>query len=301
MLILGILSGLGTALLQSTSYLCSASFMSRYRSSVRLVVFSQLVMGIIGAVTLPFTLSPEVTRALPGMIPWLVLWIMVFSAGQFGFFSALRTIEPSRMSSLLGLKIPVLALMYTATAAVPLGWIRWLAVLLSCISAVGMNWSGGVRFSRRGICWLAVTLVAYALTDLVETRLVTMPAGGSLIRNAFAVGALCYLVLGIATLPLLRRFRFTRRQFVLAVPFAVTWYLSQMLLFVCFGSIGTVFGNVIQASRGVMSVAMGWLLLRRNGPGCGETGISGRMWLRRLAAAILMMLGIALYSLAERL
>ena len=160
---------------------------------------------------------------------------------------------------------------------------QWLAVVLSAAAAVGMNWSGGNRFTMKGLFWLLVTLVFYSLTDMTENHLVRMPEGGGIMRTAFGVGVTCYAILGILTLPMLWKFRWTTRQFVLAIPFAASWFFSQVALFVCFGLLGAVFGNVIQASRGLISIGIGMLLLRF-GLGNLDARISRRMWLRRIAA-----------------
>ena len=119
-----------------------------------------------------------------------------------------------------------------------------------------------------------------------------------MILDSCAIGAVCYSILGIATLPFLLKFRWTGKQFIRSAPFAFAWYLSQVALFVCFGMLGTVFGNVIQASRGLISIAIGMLLLHY-GFGKLDAKISGSMWLRRAIAAILMTAGIILYSLAQ--
>ena len=137
-----------------------------------------------------------------------------------------------------------------------------------------------------------------AATVLSSTANHCSPESGNIIQDSFAIGTVCYAVLGILTLPLLARFRWSTRQFVKAAPFAVSWYLSQVALFVCFGLLGTVFGNVIQASRGLISIALGILLLHY-GFGRLDARISRAMWLRRAAAAILMAAGIILYSLAK--
>ena len=295
---LGIVAGLACALFQSVSYVCSAGFMLRYKSSLRLVIFSQLVMGAFCLPFAPFLFPPQLLECLPEFILWVIAWIGCFTVGQIGFFTTLRSIEASRMSSLLGLKMLVLAMICVLFAGTPLSGLQWFAVLLSTVAAVGMNWSGGAHFTRKGLFWLLVTLVAYSLTDMVETRLVLLPKSGNIIRDSFAIGTVCYAVLGILTLPLLARFRWSTRQFVKAAPFAVSWYLSQVALFVCFGLLGTVFGNVIQASRGLISIALGILLLHY-GFGRLDARISRAMWLRRAAAAILMAAGIILYSLAK--
>lgn len=294
----GIIAGLFSAFLQAVSYVCSAGFMRKYHSSLRLVIFSQLVMGAFCLPAVPFLLPPGLDGRYGEFALWTGVWVVVFVIGQTAFFNTLRTIEASRMSSLLGLKVIVLSLISVVFLRHILNPLQWLAVVISTLAAVGMNWSGGSRFTWKGIFWLAVTLVFYSLTDMTETRLVQLPQECGLFRAAIGVGVACYSVLGILTLPLLIRFRWTTRQFVRAIPFSVAWFFSQVFLFLCFGCLGTVFGNVIQASRGLISVAIG-IVLFRIGLGRLDSEISRAMWLRRIAAAILMTAGIVLYSLAS--
>ncbi len=294
----GIIAGLLSALLQAVSYICSAGFMLKYKSSLRLVIFSQLAMGAFCLPFLPFLFPRQLLETLPEFLLWTGAWIVCFTVGQTAFFNTLRTIEASRMSSLLGLKIIVLSVIYVLIMRTPLSFLQWIAVLMSSLAAVGMNWSGGARFSLKGILWLLVTLIAYSLTDMTETHLVSMPKTGNIIHDSLAIGAVCYSLLGILTLPFLLKFRWTTKQFVKSMPFALTWYLSQVALFVCFGLLGTVFGNVIQASRGLISIGLGILLLSI-GLGRLDSRITPDMWIRRIAAAILMTAGIVLYSVAK--
>ena len=292
MLVVGIFAGIATALLQAISYVCSASFMQKYRSSLRLVIFSQLVMGAFSLLFLPFFFPTGLEGQLWKFFGWIAVWVAVFMVGQVAFFTTLRSIEASRMSSLLGLKIVVLAFLYVVVMRESLAVGQWLAG-----AAVGMNWSGGNRFTMKGLFWLLVTLVFYSLTDMTENHLVRMPEGGGIMRTAFGVGVTCYAILGILTLPMLWKFRWTTRQFVLAIPFAASWFFSQVALFVCFGLLGAVFGNVIQASRGLISIGIGMLLLRF-GLGNLDARISRRMWLRRIAAGVLMTAAIILYAVS---
>lgn len=296
----GIISGLLTALLQSLSYVCSAAFIRQYRSPLRLVIFSQLAMG---AFCLPFSFwvfPPELLDNLGRYLSTLLVWVIVFSLGQISFFAALRSIEPSRLSSLLGLKIILLSLFSVVILNHGLGTGKWMAVLLATLAAVGMNWSGGKSFTPIGLFWLLCTLVFYSLADITETKLVLMmPIERiGIIRAAIASGIICYTVLGAVTLFTLTRFRWTTRQFVKSIPFAAFWFTSQVSLFVCFGLIGPVFGNVIQSSRGMISIAIGMLLMYYKVYGL-DAKISPRMWLRRAVAAVLMTTGIILYAVSE--
>ena len=117
---LGIAAGLVSALLQSTSYVCSANFMLKYKSPLRLVIFSQLVMGAFCLAFVPFLFPRELLNRLPEFALWVGAWLLCFSIGQTAFFNALRSIESSRISSLLGLKILVLSVIYVLMMRVPL-------------------------------------------------------------------------------------------------------------------------------------------------------------------------------------
>ncbi len=295
---LGIIAGVLTAVLQALSYIFSTAFMNKHQSSLKLVVFSQLVMG---AFCLPFVcwLYPPGLEGREGeFILWIGIWAVVFGIGQAAFFNMLKTIEPSRSSSLLGLKIIVLSIISVCILRQALNPLQWLAVLMSTAAAVGMNWSGDSKFTVKGILWLVATLVLYSLADISETRLVKMPETCSMIRSAIGMGVVCYAVLGVLTLPMLLKLRWSTRQFVDSMPFAAAWFVSQITLFICFGILGTVFGNVIQASRGLISIALA-IALSFMGLGRLDSQISRAMWIRRIASAVLMTAGIVLYSLAS--
>ena len=71
MLVVGIFAGIATALLQAISYVCSASFMQKYRSSLRLVIFSQLVMGAFSLLFLPFFFPTGLEGQLWKFFGWI--------------------------------------------------------------------------------------------------------------------------------------------------------------------------------------------------------------------------------------
>ena len=136
----GIIAGLLSAFLQAVSYVCSAGFMRKYRSSLRLVIFSQLVMGAFCLPAVPFLIPPGLDGRYGEFAFWTGVWVVVFVTGQTAFFNTLRTIEASRMSSLLGLKIIVLSLISVVFLRHLLNPLQWLAVFISTLAAVGMNW-----------------------------------------------------------------------------------------------------------------------------------------------------------------
>ncbi len=202
------------------------------------------------------------------------------------------------MSSLLGLKIVVLSCIYVLVMRIPLSAGQWTAVILSAAAAVWMNWSGGKRVTAGGLAWLAATLVFYSLTDIVLTHLMKMPTEDSMILNAFGISSACYVLLGILSLPFLYRYRPSMGQVRAVAPFTAVWYFSQLTLFVCFGAIGPVFGNVIQSARGVISVFLGMALMHF-GMAKLDAKLSRSMWVRRILASVLMAAAIILYSLSR--
>ena len=106
---LGIVSGLVAAFLQSGSYVCSRQFLAKYSSSWLLTVYSQLAMGLLGGITLCFVPLGELFSDPARFLLTLAFWIMSMVVGQYSFFRSLREIEASRLASLLGLKILILA------------------------------------------------------------------------------------------------------------------------------------------------------------------------------------------------
>ena len=104
----GIIAGFASALLSASSYLGSFGFLRIYRSPVRLTVFSQLAMGMVSLPLLYFVFPRELCEKPWEIVGWLLLWALFFTIGQSAFFAAQRSAEPSRISSLLGLKIIVL-------------------------------------------------------------------------------------------------------------------------------------------------------------------------------------------------
>ena len=300
MFLIGLVTGILTAILQSVSYVCSAAFLNQNKSSLQLAVFSQIAMGMICLPFLPFFFPREIFEGKTGsFFTALLLWIAVFAVGQICFFATLNRIESSRASSLLGLKILFLAVIYVIITREMLSWLQWFSVILCTIAAVGMNWSGGKKITVSGILPLCLTVIFYCFADMLETHMVRIPASGDIIRDTFGISLVCYSVLGLFSLPLLLKFKMTGKQFLMACPFAVTWYLSQFTLFICFGTVGTVFGNVLLSARGIFSVFAGMILLAW-GLERYDAKISIQMWARRIVFSVMMTAAIILFSMTAR-
>lgn len=297
----GVSIGLVSAVMQSASYIFSRRFITTFRSSLKLVIYSQLLMGIMGAAvfaaTCPFTTFPY------GAERWkfaaaVAVFVAAYHVAFFCFFKALGEIEASRLSSLLGLKVAVIALLtYPILHAHLNGW-HLAAVALTAVSAVGMNFSG-IRISRRGALYLALALLGFSTTDISGTMFVKLMPGGDMTLKAICATSLAYVLLGIIAAAAFLKLKFEPAECKGALPYSMLWFTAMLLLFASFGIVGVVFGSIIQASRGVISVLFG-VLLARTGYGTIEPDVPIRVWVRRAVMAATMAAAIGLYSWASQ-
>ena len=80
-----------------------------------------------------------------------------------------------------------------------------------------------------------------------------------------------------------------------ALPFAATWLLSMVFLYACFAFVGPVFGNILQSTRGIISIVLG-AGLARLGLEHLEQKVSRPVLRQRIGAAILMCAAVWLFQ-----
>ena len=289
----GVVCGLIAATMQSVSYVFSRMFISRHASAFQLSVCSQVLMGVLGfilvGISLLFVSYPrDLTYYLLGFA-WLTTYIMA----QSSFFLALKSVEASRLSSLLGLKIIALALIAVLFGST-LSAGRWAAVVLCTVSAVGMNFSGG-KLKLESCLWIGMAVLSYALCDLSCTKMMNMMPGANMIHNSFAVVGVSYALLGVVSLPLLYFVPRKRELLRDALPFSLTWFVSMIFLLTAFGSLGVVYGTILQSGRGIASVVIGIILLKLGFENL-EPRLGKKAWIRRMIMAVLMLCAMTLYA-----
>ena len=307
----GVLIGVVSAVMQSAAYIFSRRFVTTFHSSVKLVIYSQLLMGGLGvlvfAATVPFTEFPRGAE-LAEFSAVMAVFVAAYHVAFYCFFKALNEIEASRLSSLLGLKVisitlityPLCRLLPRNLSAVlhtELNYWHLLAVVLTAVSAVGMNFSG-IRISRKGGLYLLLALLGFSTTDITGTLFVKLMPGDAMTMKAICATSLSYAFLGIIAAGAFLKVKFDPAVCRGALPYSGLWFTAMLLLFASFGIVGVVFGSIIQASRGVVSVIFG-ILLARTGFGSLEPDVPLRIWVRRALMATLMVAAIGLYSWAS--
>jgi len=299
--VLGVLYGFAAALGQSLSYFCTRLFViRRAQGVVRLLVLGHLLMGAASALLLPLV-WPERTPPVGAFFWPLMGAAWCYLLGQAGFFFALRHIDASRASPMLGLKIVILAAITVLVLGRPLSPLKWAGVFLSVAAAFVLNYSGR-SLSWRVLGGVLLACVMYSLSDLsirVLVDAVRFPDGSSaglgLVRASLVSVFMTYVLCGLVSLPLLIwAGPKALEDLKYAAPFAASWLGAMVFLFACFGSLGVVFGNIIQSTRGLMTVLIGARIAA-----FGMVHLEGRttrpIMLRRLGAAAMMSIAIGLF------
>jgi len=300
-LAVGVVAGLAAALFSALSYFVSRDYSSRGGTSPRLLVLGHAVMG---AVCLPVArwLWPQGVTGDPRWLLPLAGSTFCYLLGQGLVFAALRRADASRVAPLLGLKIAMLA---GITAARPGGGLdasQWTAVGMSVAAATMLQRGGGVSAAA-----LTLTLAAcltFAVSDLFIVGLIDGLERSADLAAApidrLSAGSLAmavtYVVCGclavVALLAPAARPR-SRLDWTAAVTYAAMWLAGMVGLYVCFGIVGAVFGNILQSTRGMIAIVIG-AALAHLGRHDLETRIDRTTFLRRLVAAALMTAAIAL-------
>ncbi len=300
----GIIFGLTAALLMSLSYIFSKRFMLIHGSPFLLTLYAVLVQGFAGLFLLAFVFfrfnwSFDL-RA--GVIAAGAVTGSIF--GNFCFFRTLKEVEASRLSSLLGLKIATLALICMLILQQQVNWLQWVAVLMATVAAVGMNFTGG-KITLKAAFWLFLTLLGYSLGDLAGTALLDVclamgKEGTSRLVASFASVSISAFLTALVMAPLLflKRVPKSFKMFKDASYYALIWFSSLLFLFDCFSSVGVVYGSILQAARGVISVIIGAILLKM-GFRDYEPRVGLSAWIRRLIMALLMAGAMTVYAIAR--
>lgn len=290
---MGIFFGVVTALLQTASYFFSRTFLQKSGGPVVLLAASQLIIALISLLAAPFVVPMEAVSW--NYLPAVMITGWGFLIGHFFFFRALKVIESSRIASLLGLKVVLVPIFLCLIFKEHFAWGQWCALVLAMGAAMLINYRGGTLFSWKGMGYFACALPMYAWSDIGIQMLVRqLPVESNI--HAAAIGAIySNLLVGLTLFPVAWIKRVTLPQFRSAFPYALCWGLGAVMFFFCYSYIGAAFGNVVQATRGPMSLLAG-ILLARMGWTWLEERVPVRIWVFRAVASLMMFSAIVLYA-----
>lgn len=318
-MITGLATGLAAALCQSLSYLATRHYVqSRLGtgatgSSRQILVLGHVWMGLFSAILL-WAAWPGNGLPISQMLEPLLSMTAFYLVGQSATTFALRYAEPSRVSPLMGFKIVVLAILASfltqpriSGQPLPPGLtpLQYIAAALAVAAALALNTSvgGGGALRRRAALSILIACVAYSFADWNITRtniaIFRLAPGISALRASLLSAGLCYLLAGFVGAALLPAWGSRKpKDWSDAIPFALLWFIAMLFLYACFSEVGPLLGNILQSTRGLISILLGSLLIYLGHlhiePVTGKGVLA-----RRLAAGLLMFAAVALYVIRD--
>lgn len=297
MLTLGVITGLLAALFQSFSYLATRHFVQLRSGGTRtLLTLSHIWMGIASLALLP-VFYPA------GGIPWaavlapLCSTALFYLLGQIAFMVSLRHAQPSQVAPLLTLKLLFLAILSIIVKSIGIHPIQWLSLFCCIAGAFVLNFNPHERLPGRTLLIVLGSCVFYGLSDFSIGYLVAAFRPLPLWQAAILASLFCYALCGVAALPFLGTFGSRQwSDWRDSIPFAACWFLGMLALFAAFGSVGVIYGGILQSTRSIMGVFLATLLTRMHFTHI-EHIKNREMFLRRLAASVLMTIGVILWAL----
>ena len=210
-----------------------------------------------------------------------------------------RRIDASQVVPLLGLKLPVLAVISLAGMGESFSFWQFTAIALTVIATFMLN-NAGRRIPVLYLLAVLMTCVCYSMSDIflnITTSRIAQDTGISLVSAAAVNTFLTYGIAGIAGALMICLNKSMRgwRKFLNSAPYGVMWVISIVFLCACFVRLGTVNGNIVQSTRSIFAILAAPLLVWLGVSGV-ETRVSWKITLRRLVAAFLMIAAVALYN-----
>jgi hypothetical protein len=198
---------------------------------------------------------------------------------------------------MLGSKIIILAIISVLFLDKNFTALQWTAIGFSFLGAVLLT-GAGARVPTAAIMWISITCLGYCMSDLSIVELVgCFDEQMGLVRASVFCTAICYMVCGVVSAGMLLCLKgTTKTMWKDAVPFSVLWYVAMLCLFGCFASLGVIYGNIIQSTRGIISVVLAAFVSLMGYHGL-EQKVSHWVLFKRICAAVLMTAAVAIFYL----
>jgi drug/metabolite transporter (DMT)-like permease len=320
-MVLGILLGLSSAFASSLAYLASRRFTVRHAEHeadqpqwlgpLRLMVTAHLMLAVVCGLAF-MLLVPRTSTAQPADWSWAIATsvcvALFYLAANTLLFFALRMTEASRIAPLLGFKVVLLALVTNFILGDSLVAQQWLAVVLATAAAVMLGYTGG-RLPIPVILLGLATCAGFVGSDVFIGQMVPawLPDGLAIddalnhqrIRASITGMSLVYVWCGtiaLVLLPLAKPWK--QAHWTGSAPYAGCWLIAMICLFSAFSLVTLILVNILQATRGLMSIAIG-VVVAKLGHHHIESHAPWRIVIQRGIAAALMVAAIALYVTAK--
>jgi len=292
----GILLGLLAATCQSSSYICSKIFSERHPNlTLEFLLYTHFQMFLVSSIITVYYWPSHLPPLEDYAIDFLLMVFPYFVAQSLLIF-ILKTHPASKISPLLALKIIILICISMVFMDKTYSTPQWLAFAMVIGAAFLLNKiSGGIGLKHIFLIFFAC--IGYSLSDIYIEKVVSHFSYMGEIKGKVFTTSLCYTFLGFVVIPILPFVkRLSKKEFVDAIPFSCAWLLAMMFLFSSFGLIGAVYGNIVQSTRGVISILIGSIIAWK-GYVHLENTTNFKVFFKRIFAALLITLAIIVFNL----
>ena len=305
MVLTGVISAFFAAILQSSCYLVAGLYAKRSNLPGWTLTFPQQIAMlplaiVLAAVFYPYASAPQWCS----LLPYLALCTIAGLSGNFGLFQMQKYVEPSRTAPLQAFKIPLIVLFsfffYSQSYSV-----QQLTGVFVIMVASKLVSGAGERMSTAAWGWLIFCSSGFALSDVAIGRMlqINSTVAGSVFQNAMFTLGIALVFSGVAAIPLFfvqaARPSLVPRFSVLAkyaFGYSALWIVALAALFYAFASSSVELGTIVQSSRSLISVVIGYVLAKYGFLKDVEYKVSPRVFLVRLFAALLIIFAIYLNS-----
>ena len=301
---IGIGAGFLTAILSACAFLFSTIALKKTPglTAPGLMVNAGLIMGIVSLAGLGIFWNPALLHGFWGRLPSLLGASVFWALGQTFVLAAQRNVESSRVVPLLGLKLPMLALLSLLLKGETFNFWQLLAILLVAAAAFVLN-KAGKRIPLVNFVLVMCGCLSYCFSDLsltLQVLQINREVQESALMASLHCALLCYAMAGVfalLSLPFTRKW-VTRLALRNAIPYSVLWVSCIVMLDLTFALLGTVLGVILQNTRAIFAILLTPVFIL-----CGctvlESKLTPSLFFRRLLAAAMVVLAIFLYNIGH--
>lgn len=248
---------LAASVLHSFSFAYSKQFLAHSQNRVKLAFYSQYAVGLFGLLLLPFVGLGNFIDNI-GLILTMGVLVMI---GQVAYLNALRHGDASFVVPMLGLKMFVVAAMSALLLDETYGPMVYVGAVGVFFSLFFLN-DGKLRGSSRALFFVLICCVMFGGADVTVMALLKQGI------NGFQIAAYVFAIPTLVMMPLSPLI--FRNDWQVSAPLAKTLAIYAsihlggvvLLMLAFFQSQQVTLINILQSSRGLISIGVIYLMAR---------------------------------------
>ncbi|WP_319529606.1 hypothetical protein [uncultured Cohaesibacter sp.] len=258
---LGLSASIAGAFFQALNYTATQRCQEKaHYSATQMLLATQVAMGVI--VAFPSLLLGVWDYLTPEDLMALVRINAPYAVAQYLIIIAIRKSDASIVSPMLTLKIPTLAVIAIVMGQGYPSSHEFVAIAIILLIAYLLSRRAGTLDLWPAVL-IVVACIGYAFSDMEITKLSKRFADLPLLHQVMVTVCVNYVFCAIVSLPVLIVMKAPMRVIYDARWIGVTWVVAVFFLLIGFNVAGVLEANVAQSLRGVFTILISLVLVRR--------------------------------------